>query len=229
MSTAPRANSQAYVRMARSFMSEAVHKGLDDASIVLATYLHVTPHRTPEGIFRLPIEYILADLRWTRKKIEKSISRLTAAEFIFLDQEHSIVLLRDALKVQIPENPNQIEGVLRRVRELPNTPLLHRFVELAREHCCQRGTGSAAQVFVQGLQQALGERLAQPLPQPLGKPLTLTGTETLTLNSPPSPTVSPLDHPESRERAAVGKEGFESVSSISNRFLAMGSLSEESR
>jgi hypothetical protein len=52
---------------------------------------------------------------------------------------------------------------MKRIKELPNTPLLQDFLELAKVFCYRKGAGIAAQTFAQVLEQQLAERLQQSL------------------------------------------------------------------
>jgi len=186
---------EAYTRIARSYVHRAKVANWDDATKWFGIYLQVTPHRTPEGVFILPIEYICADLGWPVKKVNRCLATLVASKFIAYDETHRMFLLREVLKVQIPENPNQALGALRRLKELPDSPILLEFLELSRQACFRKGAGSAAQSFFTKLEEAFTERFGQPLGQPLGeglsKPLTLTLTLPPPLSEALPPTLSP--------------------------------------
>lgn len=177
-----RTDTPRYYRGSPTFWRDEVVVTWNDDEKLLALYILFTPHRNPEGIFYLPLSYISADLRWTLRKVQKAINKLITDRFIFFDAKTNLMLIRNALKYQVPENPNQAESVMRRVKELPSSPLLQEFLELAKLHCYRKGAGSAAQAFCVRLAEVLAQRLPQELPQGLSEPLTLSETPTLTKN-----------------------------------------------
>lgn len=134
-----------------------------DEMKLASLYFSTCSHRTLEGIYALPAPYIAADLRWTAKKVDKAIVFLTQVEFLHFDSTTDTVLIRDALKVQAPENENQAKSCLRRIANLPNTELLSEFLVLAKQHCYRKGSSPYAQTFYQLLEQQLTQPLAQPL------------------------------------------------------------------
>lgn len=175
---ATRTDTPRYYRVCPRFWKDERVLSWSDDQKLLALHILTSPHRNPEGIFNLPLSYIAADMKWTRSKVQKAIDRLIADGFILFDHKTELMLIRNALKYQVPENPNQAESVMRRVKELPSSPLLQEFLELANQHCYRKGAGSAAQAFC----VRLAEVLAQRLPQELSEPLTLSEAPTLTRN-----------------------------------------------
>ena len=145
---------------------------LDDAARLCGIHLYTSPHRTPEGIFVLPIEYLMADLQWSKKKCQQALAKLDAIGFVRFDHATHVLLLLTALKYQIPENPNQSLAVMRRVKELPTTPLLLTFLELVKHYCYRKGAGAAAQAFATQLQEVIAQRFPQGLAKPLAEGLT---------------------------------------------------------
>jgi len=200
----------------RFWFDERAVKWPDDLKL-FALYILTNQHRTMEGIFVLPVPYMAADLRWPTKKIDHMMMALTGEEFISYDLETSTILIRNALKYQSPENPNQSEACLRRIKELPKSPILREFQMVARKHCYRKGASASAQAFAQLLDKLLLEHFHEQL-YPAGSTLNLESSSspeprTTSLSSPPmSSGVSQRDMRE--ERLAPHLRATETVSSV---------------
>ena len=147
---------------------------------MLALYLLTCEHRTTEGLYRLRIEYMAADLSgadglgcdladsWSPERVRTALARLSDDGFVRFDHAARVVFLPRALAYQAPENPNQRRAAVKSLRELPETPLFEAFLEAARTWCPK-----LAQAFAQppgeGLAEPFGERLAEP-PAPAPTP-----------------------------------------------------------
>jgi hypothetical protein len=105
----------------------------DESTRLAALYLLTCPHRTTEGLFRLPIEYAATDLGWPARRFAKALGELVADGFIEHDPDAQVVLIVNALKWQAPQNPNQATAAVRVLRTLPATPLLTRLYQLAEQ------------------------------------------------------------------------------------------------
>ena len=151
-----------YSRVPETFWLHAV-SWRDDMKLA-ALYFVTCRHKTVEGIFILPVEYVSADLKWTAKKVRKAIAFLVDAEFLCFDPMTNIMLIRNALKYQAPENDNQAKSCLRRIVSLPNTELVAQFLLLAKQHCYRTGASPFAQSFYQQLEQQLGKQFTEPFP-----------------------------------------------------------------
>jgi hypothetical protein len=127
---------------------------------LFALYLLTNKHRNLEGFFVLPPEYMAADLRWPVRRVKGMLAELEKVGFIRFDHRTNIMLIKNALRYQQPENANVQKGVLSRVRNLPdNQEMLYEFIGLARFHCARKGLS----VFAQGLPDLLeGEFLKKP-------------------------------------------------------------------
>jgi len=125
----------------------------DDAKL-LALYLLTGPHRRTEGLFRLPKPYICADLGWTLERLAEPFRELLGpAGFLAYDDQAQVVLIRNALKYQAPQNPNQVKAVLKHLGDLPDTPLTCEFRQLAERYC-------------EDLAKALPKGFGEPIPEP---------------------------------------------------------------
>jgi len=148
----------------------------------LGLYLLTCPHRTTEGIYRLPLGYMATDLGWPTvslgarvdatlsarvdARLDAALSHLTAKDFVAYDAKSGVVFLPKALKYQRPDNENQIAPAVRRVMELPETPLIAGLLLAADKY---------AKAFAQALRKALPQALQQGYPKGYGDP-TATAT-----------------------------------------------------
>ena len=155
----------------RFWFDERAAKWPDDLKL-FALYLLTNQHRTMEGIFVLPVPYMAADLRWSPKKIDQMMTALRDEEFISYDLDTNTILIRNALKYQSPENPNQSEACLRRIKELPKSSIVREFQVVARTHCYRKGASASAQAFAQLLDKLLLEHFNEQL-YPAGDTLNL--------------------------------------------------------
>ena len=135
----------------------------DETTRYFALYLLTCPHRTTEGLFRLPLGYAQEDLGWPPRKVRDCIEKLAESGFLKYDEATSVVLLPKALKYQSPQNPNQVTAAVKALETVPPSVLDAEF-------------GRLAQLFAQ--------RLAQQLPQRFGH--SQSHTQALS-QSPPTP------------------------------------------
>jgi hypothetical protein len=147
-----------YYRVYVRFWSDPDIEHCSDDAKLLALYLMTGPHRRLEGLFRLPKAYICGDLGWTSERLAEPFRELLAERsgkpgFIAYDEQAQVVLLRNALKYQAPENTNQVTACLRQLEDLPDTPLTSEFRRLAERYCKR-------------LAERLPEGFGQPIPHP---------------------------------------------------------------
>lgn len=149
----------------------------DDDTRYVAFYLLTCEHRTLEGLFRLPLEYAVADLRWPAKRFKRAFHELQRAGFVAYDQEQQVCLIEKALKWQAPVNGNQATAGARAVKHIPDGPLRLRWlrvVERESEHLAKALRKELPEWFT----EPFAERLAEPLAQPKGDPPTPTPERT---------------------------------------------------
>jgi hypothetical protein len=153
-----------YWRMSPRFWTDPiVRRGSDDGRL-LAAYILTCPHRNVMGLFWLPRAYICADLGWDAERLAKPFGELLTARFIVYDEDAEVVLIRNALKYQSPENDNQVTAAIRHIEDLPSTFLASEFRRLAERFCIR-------------LWKALPEGFGQPMPDPTA-PTTTTASAT---------------------------------------------------
>ena len=139
-----------YYRVSPKFWSDPRTRQWNDDTRLLAFYLLTCPHRTTEGLFRLPLLYAQADLQWLPERLTEPLQQLVDDGFIEWDPDAEVVLIVKALSWQSCSNPNQATAAVRRLAMVPETPLKSRFRELA---------------------ERFDERLAERLPEGFGEGL----------------------------------------------------------
>lgn len=150
-----------YYRVSPRFWARAAQKGWDDDTKLLAFYLLTGPHRTTEGLYRLPHKYAEADMEWSRERFAEGLAELVADGFCEYDEDAQVVLIVGAMKYQACANPNVAKAAVRRLSELPETRLKQRFADLAKQ-----------------FDKHLSEQLPEGFGEPLGEPRTRTRTRT---------------------------------------------------
>jgi len=156
-----------YNRISTKFWTDEKVLQWDNETRILALYLLTCPHKTTEGLFRLPKQYICADLAWSLEGLAKPFNKLLEDGFIKYDNTVNVILLCNALKYQSPDNPNQEKSAISLLKELPKTDLLYQFIRQAER-------------FSERFYQRLVEQFGKPLALSLA--LSLTPTLTLTPN-----------------------------------------------
>lgn len=120
-----------YYRLSPKFWSDPVVQSWDDDARLLAIYILTSPHRTTEGLFRLPKQYILADLQWLPERLPEPFQQLLNDGFIEYHEPTQVLLITAAMKYQGSQNENQATHALSALDEVPESPLDQRFQQLA--------------------------------------------------------------------------------------------------
>ena len=114
-----------YNRVSPRFWPEAQAGGWSDDMKMLGLYLLTCEHRTTEGLYRLPVEYMAADLSgadglgcdlagaWSAERVRQALAQLSADGFVKYDHAARVVFLPRALVYQAPENPNQRKAAIK--------------------------------------------------------------------------------------------------------------------
>jgi hypothetical protein len=157
-----------YFRVGPAIWDEA----WDDDTRYVAFYVLTCRHRTTEGLFRLPLEYAIADTGWSPERFREAFDKLLADGFIDYDSAARVCLIVKALEWQAPDNPNQVKAAMKLIEPLPATYLLVEFIRLADRYC-------------ERLAQALAERFPEPFRE----------ATTQGMGESPSPAPSPSQSP----------------------------------
>lgn len=148
MGKTPRPDVPRYFRFACHFWHDELVRQWPDQMKLFWAYLITNKHRTLEGFFVLPPQYIAADMMWSLGRVKKMLGKLEEAGCILFDPKTNLLLIRNALRYQQPESSNVLKGIISRVRSLPdNQSLLREFIESARRHCLRKGCHAQAQAL----------------------------------------------------------------------------------
>ena len=150
-----------YTRVESRFWKDEKMRAVSHDARHLMLYLLTSPHRNILGFYFLPSPYACFDLGWDEKRFRKGLQELLQTGLIAYDFDAHIVLLKNYLKHNPLENPNQVKSALEKADELPETPLMQDFLDLVERYW---------KPFMEPLAERLRERL--------GKPGTGTGTGT---------------------------------------------------
>lgn len=121
----------------------------------LALYLLSCRHRTLEGLFKLSKAYIADDLGWTAERLAQPFADLVADDFIRYDEQAKVVMIVKALEYQAPQNPNQVKAAIRKLDDIPETPLLADLLDAAQSLAQRSG-----KQFHEQFAQAVWQRIA---------------------------------------------------------------------
>jgi hypothetical protein len=105
---------------------------------IVYLYLLTNKHRNSEGLYHLPIAYMIGDLGGldlAESDIRQAFNALENEGLVYFDAGVDVVFIPDALLLQPPASPKQLEGAIRKLRDVPITPLLHKLYERAFAYC----------------------------------------------------------------------------------------------
>jgi len=139
-----------YYRVSPGFW---MNRSWSDDMRLLALYLLTSPHRSLEGLFWLPKQYVLGDLQWSAERLAEPFAKLIEDGFLAYDETAEVALIPKAMKYQAPANPNMDTAALRRIQTVPPSPLDEPF-----QQACGR------------YREPLAKRLHEQLPERFGKP-----------------------------------------------------------
>jgi len=142
-----------YYPVSPLYWSDDTVVGWGDAEKLMALYLLTCPHRNLEGLYRLPLAYIEADLGWDRRQVQDAMTAMLVNRFAAYDTKASVVWLPNALKYHQPATKPQVQGALNALQAVPDTPLFEHFAEAAKHHAPR-------------LYEALGEPLTEGVEEP---------------------------------------------------------------
>ena len=154
-----------YTRVESRFWQDEKMRTVSDDARYLMLYLLTSPHRNILGLYFLPFPYACFDLGWDEKRFKKALEELLKTGGIAYDALSHVVLVKNYLKHNPLENPNQVKSAIVKLDELPETHLFQSFLTIIKQ---------SDKPFIQPLIERLQERLGQPGTG------TGTGTETET-------------------------------------------------
>ena len=145
-------------------------KCLSDDSKIIFLYMLTGPHKNILGFYFLPIPYGAYDLGWDVKRFDKGLHELLDKDLISYDFETSVVFIKNFLKYNPLENPNQVTGAIKAFNVLPPNSVT---VEIAT--CLKRSDKPLLKPLIERLE----ERLSKPVTVTVTATATATATETV--------------------------------------------------
>lgn len=177
-----------YTRVESRFWQDEKMRTMSSNAKHLMLYLLTSPHRNIIGFYFLPAPYACFDLGWDEELFSKVLQELIDNGIILYDEETHVVFVKNYLKHNPLENPNQGKSAAVRLNDLPETFLIKEFAETVNW---------LAEPFKDDTKnpyKTLLERLANPF-KTLSKQGTGSGTGTGTeAGAPPTPPQPPPDN-----------------------------------
>ncbi|UZQ86014.1 hypothetical protein ODU73_000407 [Thermoclostridium stercorarium] len=122
-----------YTRVESRFWQDEKMRAVSDDVRYLMLYLLTSPHRNIIGFYFLPLPYACFDLGWDEKRFMKALQELLSAGLIRYDKQVHVVLVKNYLKHNPLENPNQVKSAIEKIKEIPETPLFQDFLEIVKQ------------------------------------------------------------------------------------------------
>jgi len=138
-----------YQKIESKIWHDEKFKTLSDDGKVLFLYFLTSPHSNILGIYVLPKEYIIADLKWSSKRLSKPFTELLKTELCFYENDTELLLVTNHLKHNPIENPNQAKSAEKALSDLPKSSLLQHVKLLDKP-------------FLKPLAELLAKRYAKP-------------------------------------------------------------------
>lgn len=96
-------------------------------------YVLSCSHRNILGLYKLPIPYGAFDLRWSAERFSKGLDELSVMGLINYDTNTHIVYVKNFLKYNPLENPNQVTGAIKALDTMPETVVNGELVEYLKD------------------------------------------------------------------------------------------------
>lgn len=97
----------------------STRKRLSDTARSMGAYLLSCRHGNSLGCYRLPREYVSADLGYSVDRVSRGCHELCKHGLIYFCDETKYVFIRKFLKYNPPQNPSHAKGVMKCVQEIP--------------------------------------------------------------------------------------------------------------
>lgn len=121
---------QRYGRVYAQYWTSADIIGLPIETKCIGAYLLSCHHGNMLGCFRLPKAYVVDDLRMGSETVSEGFQNLSDTGFLIYDSELSWVLIRNFLKWNSIENPNQGKAAAKLVQQVPVSSIIHNHLVL---------------------------------------------------------------------------------------------------
>ncbi len=124
-----------YATIYTKIWQDETFKTLDSDAQMLFIYLLTSPHSNLIGFYYLPMAYVAEDLGNPCETLSEPFRNLCERGLIEYDSAAKVVLVRNYLKYNPIQNPNQAKGAVSMLENMPRTHLLAAFLECVEKHC----------------------------------------------------------------------------------------------
>lgn len=124
-----------YATIYTKIWQDETFKTLDSDAQMLFIYLLTSPHSNLIGFYYLPMAYVAEDLGNPCETLSEPFRNLCERGLIEYDSAAKVVLVRNYLKYNPIQNPNQAKGAVSMLKNMPRTHLLAAFLECVEKHC----------------------------------------------------------------------------------------------
>lgn len=97
---------------------------------LLMLYFLTCQHRNIIGFYLLPLEYAQTDTKLLGEGFAEGFTELLDKGSVLYDEENQIILVKNYLEYNPIENPNQEKAAVKKLDELPDTPLMEPFLQV---------------------------------------------------------------------------------------------------
>jgi hypothetical protein len=160
---------------------------LSNDAKILWFYIISCPHGHLSGLFVVDKLYIMGDLRWNSRRLNRAFAEISASGMIIYDEKARLILIKNVLKYDPITNENQAKHVIKHLASLPNSLLISEFCKIALSYTKDEKTLRFLQENTKGFTKPLprgsGELLGKPLPNSEAVAVTETKAVDLAVSS----------------------------------------------
>lgn len=109
-----------YGKVYAAFWTDEKVEAFPDDAKLLALYFITGPHRNMIGCSRVPVGYIVADLKWTQERTTEALKKLSESGFIVRDSAGWTHIVNQ-LEYDPLASPNHGKGAVKLLAEIPRT------------------------------------------------------------------------------------------------------------
>jgi len=117
----------------KKFWNNPKTKILSDDVKLLWLYLLSSPHSNCSGFYVISKQYIISDLKWDNKKLEKAFSVLIKKNMIKYDEKAETILIPSWFEYNKINSKNQLKKAKSELTEIPKTQLAQEFNSILDE------------------------------------------------------------------------------------------------
>ena len=112
-----------FTKVDERLWSDEKYRKLSDDGKLLFIYVLACSHRNMIGLYLLPVQYGSYDLNWKEERFNKGLVELSDKSFIKYNFNTNIVYIKNFLKYNPLENPNQVKGAIKVLESIPTNAI----------------------------------------------------------------------------------------------------------